>query len=134
MTNMQANDNDDKQILYPPMEDNEAFFQSQQQIRDNFDALRKRRGDNAQLAVETALLVNDQVKRMKACIAELEQLLEQPPLDGETVPPADDKVRFPDLPRVVVVQDDSEVARVCASPPPPNDPPMTTTTSSKSDD
>ena len=67
--------------MFPPLSspDDDAGNDQQLLVRENFRRLRKRKGTSEQerekLAVETALLVNDEVKRMKASIAELERVL-----------------------------------------------------------
>lgn len=86
------------------------------QLAANFAKLREHPGpQNAELAKETALLVQQEVGRMERSVAELEALLEA---HGESTgnDSNDESSRqnlpkgaaFPNLPRVVMVQSDDE--------------------------
>lgn len=84
-------------VLVPPLD--EPLMN--QKLQENFSRLRKRSAENMQqLATETAILVDEEVKRMKASIAELEQLL-QDPAENDSVAP-------PPLAFVLVMRDDDE--------------------------
>ena len=168
--NNNKNDSSPTIVLYPPLDDyinNNSIHENDssnssassssphvmsQQLEENFRVLkqsRKRQSEEddddsemQQLAVETALLVQDQVKRMKSSIAELEGRLvllrpEQEEREGhdeddaalssaeKVVANDGDKIRFPKLPRVVVIgsspvptDEDEDASQPVATPPP----------------
>ena len=79
-------------VLFPSLQDNDDSSGMSQQLKENFARLRKRTAKNRpQLALETAVMVDEEVKRLKASIAELERLLEPseddpPPREVTVVP------------------------------------------------
>jgi hypothetical protein len=115
--NMQAPSNrkgshSSQPVLFPPLNDDDGMLP--QQLQENFSRIcqRKRRADGSadneemqQLAVETAWMVENEVKRMKASIAELEQLLVEQQ-QQESVPVVVDDAALPR--QVVVIRDEED--------------------------
>ena len=94
-------------VLYPP--DHESTAMSTE-LSAKFDALKKKRNhedpEARALAEETAALVHDEVSRLQKSIDELEALLRERGDDDDTMDDGsvDEKVKFPALPSVVVIE------------------------------
>jgi hypothetical protein len=100
-------------LHFPPLDDDDDDGMLSQQLQENFSRIcqQKRRSDDIsdqpemqELAVETAWMVENEVKRMKASIVELEQLLREQQQASVPAVVDDDAA----LPRQVVVIRDEE--------------------------